>query len=41
MNPERLANALAEAKTVNLDVLSYSPDELMVILYGTAAPFPQ
>jgi hypothetical protein len=33
MNPERLANALAESKTVNLDVLSYSQDELMVILY--------
>jgi hypothetical protein len=33
MNAERLANALAESKTVSLDVLSYSQDELMVILY--------
>jgi hypothetical protein len=33
MNAERLTNALAESKTVTLDVLSYSPDELMVVLY--------
>ena len=33
INPERLASALADSKTVNLDVLSYSQDELMVILY--------
>lgn len=33
MDPERLANALAESKSVNLDVLSYSQDELVVILY--------
>jgi cAMP-specific phosphodiesterase 4/high affinity cAMP-specific and IBMX-insensitive 3',5'-cyclic phosphodiesterase 8 len=33
MNAERLTNALAESKTVTLDVLSYSHDELMVVLY--------